>query len=90
MATSVRAVFGGRVAFADEYADYGRTVILDHGEGYYTVSANLGVIEVKVGEDVAAGARLGALGAGVAGRGELYFEVRRGNDTLSPTEWFGL
>lgn len=90
MATSVRAVFGGRVAFADEYADYGKTVILDHGEGYYTVSANLGVIEVQVGEQIAAGARLGALGAGAAGRGELYFEVRRGSDTLSPAEWFGI
>lgn len=90
MATSVRAVFAGRVAFADEYADYGKTVILDHGDGYYTVSANLGVIEVQVGDQMAAGARLGALGANAAGRGELYFEVRRGSETLPPAEWFGI
>lgn len=88
--TSVRAVFGGRVAFADEYADYGQTIILDHGDNYYTVSANLGGIEVRVGEDVTAGSRLGTLGAGAGGRGELYFEVRRGNDTLPPSEWFGI
>ncbi|HEY2408559.1 MAG TPA: peptidoglycan DD-metalloendopeptidase family protein, partial [Polyangiaceae bacterium] len=38
---TVRSVYAGRVAFADSYADYGRTVILDHGDGYYTVCANL-------------------------------------------------
>ena len=43
----VRAVQAGRVAFADTYAAYGRTVILDHGAGYYTVSANLGSIPLS-------------------------------------------
>ncbi|HEX3854789.1 MAG TPA: peptidoglycan DD-metalloendopeptidase family protein, partial [Polyangiaceae bacterium] len=42
----VRTVHAGRVAFADVYAAYGKTVILDHGGGYYTVSANLGAIDV--------------------------------------------
>ncbi len=37
----VRAVYAGRVAFADSYAAYGKTIILDHGNSYYTVSANL-------------------------------------------------
>ena len=88
--TSVRAVFGGRVAFADTYGDYGKTVILDHADGYYTVSAHLGSIEVGAGDEVAAGSRLGALGGGAAGRAVLYFEVRRANDTLPPSEWFGI
>lgn len=88
--TSVRAVFAGRVAFADAYGDYGKTVILDHGDGYYTVSANLGVVEVGVGDELAAGSRIGTLGAGTNGRAELYFEVRRANDTLPPSEWFGI
>lgn len=88
--TSVRAVFPGRVAFADEYGDYGKTVILDHGDGYYTVSALLGALEVTTGDEVASGARIGSLGAGTAGRAELYFEVRRGSETLTPSEWFGI
>lgn len=87
--TAVRAVFDGFVAFADEYPDYGKTIIVDHGGGYFTVSANLGTVEVRVGESVAAGSRLGILG-GAAGRGELYFEVRRGAETLAPGEWFGI
>jgi septal ring factor EnvC (AmiA/AmiB activator) len=85
----VRAVFPGRVAFADSYADYGTTVILDHGGGYYTVSANLGEIEVKVGDEVKGGARIATLGGGPTGS-MLYFEVRIGQETADPAEWFGI
>jgi len=86
----VRAVFSGRVAFSDEYANYGRVVILDHGDRYFTLSANLGTIEVKVGDDLAAGNRLGTVGGSGRERGVLYFEVRHGADTLDPAPWFGL
>jgi septal ring factor EnvC (AmiA/AmiB activator) len=87
--TVVRAVFPGRVAFADAYADYGSTVILDHGGGYYTVSANLGEIEVKVGDEVKGGARIATVGSTSAGS-TLYFEVRIGQETADPAEWFGI
>jgi murein DD-endopeptidase MepM/ murein hydrolase activator NlpD len=85
----VRAVHAGRVAFADSYAAYGRTVILDHGGGYYTVSANLGTIDVKVGDDLPFGSRLGTVGA-VDGTPRLYFEIRAGTATVPPTAWFGI
>jgi len=85
----VRAVQAGRVAFADSYAAYGRAVILDHGAGYYTVSANLGSIDVKVGDDLPAGMRLGTVGNS-DGTPRLYFEIRAGTNTLPPAEWFGI
>jgi len=85
----VRAVQAGRVAFADSYAAYGRTVILDHGGGYYTVSANLGSIDVKVGDDLSSGTRLGTVGNS-DGSSRLYFEIRAGTNTLPPTDWFGI
>ena len=85
----VRAVQAGRVAFADSYAAYGRTVILDHGAGYYTVSANLGSIDVKVGDDLPSGTRLGTVGRSDGGS-RLYFEIRAGKDTLPPADWFGI
>ena len=85
----VRAVFPGTVAFADEYADYGKSIIVDHGAGYFTVSANLASIDVTVGEDVGSGVRLGTI-AGAAGRAVLYFEIRHGTDTLDPADWFGI
>ncbi len=85
----VRAVFPGTVAFADEYADYGKTIIIDHGQGYFTVSANLASIDVKVGEDVGSGGRIATIGS-AQDEPLLYFEIRRGTDTLDPAEWFGI
>jgi murein hydrolase activator len=87
--TPVRAVFGGRVAFADQYSAYGRTVIIEHGDGYYTVSANLDEIAVRTGDDVSAGSRLGTVGD-TGGGAMLYFEIRAGSDGLDPAEWFGI
>ena len=85
----VRAAFAGHVAFADRYGPYGRIVILDHGAHYYTVSANLDEIDVKIGQDVGAGERIGTVGD--EGPGPLlYFEVRRGSQTVPPGPWLGL
>jgi septal ring factor EnvC (AmiA/AmiB activator) len=89
LGTPVRAVYPGRVAFADTYADYGKTVIIDHGGRNYTVSANLGTIDVQVGDDVEVTTRLGTVGD--TGRGALvYLEIRVGTETVDPTPWFGL
>jgi murein DD-endopeptidase MepM/ murein hydrolase activator NlpD len=85
----VRAVFAGRVAFADRYGPYGRIVILDHGNHYFTVSGNLDEIDVKTGQDVAAGDRVGTVGDDGAGP-MLYFEVRQGSQTVAPGPWLGL
>ncbi len=87
--TPVRAVYPGRVAFADSYAAYGKTIIVEHGDRHYTVSANLDEIAVKAGEDVTTGARIGSVGD--SGEGSmLYFEIRVGTETVDPAEWFGI
>jgi murein DD-endopeptidase MepM/ murein hydrolase activator NlpD len=87
--SAVRAVFAGRVAFADRYGPYGRIVILDHGDHYYTVSGDLDEIDVKIGQDVGAGERVGAVGDD--GQGPmLYFEVRHGSQTIAPGTWLGI
>jgi murein hydrolase activator len=85
----VRAVFAGRVAFADRYGPYGRIVILDHGDHYYTVSGDLDEIDVKIGQEIGAGERLGTVGDDGQGA-MLYFEVRHGSQTVQPAPWLGL
>jgi septal ring factor EnvC (AmiA/AmiB activator) len=87
--TEVRAVYPGRIAFADLYADYGKTVIVDHGDQHYTVSANLDEVSVRVGDDVGTGTRLGSVGDAGQG-GLLYFEIRVGSENVDPAPWFGL
>lgn len=89
LGASVRAVYAGRVAFADRYGPYGRLVIVDHGDHYYSVSGNLAGLDVKVGDEVSAGERIGSVGD--EGRGAmLYFEIRHGTETLQPTPWLGI
>ena len=85
----VRAVYSGRVAFADRYGPYGRIVIVDHGEHYFTVNANLASVDVKVGDDLGAGDRVGTVGDD--GQGPmLYFEIRHGAETIPPGPWLGM
>ena len=60
--TAVRAVFAGRVAFADRYDPFGQIVILDHGGHYYTLMGDLSSIDVRVGDDLSAGAKVGTVG----------------------------
>lgn len=87
--TAVRAAASGRVAFSDRYGSYGRLVILDHGDGYYTAYGGLGAVEVRVGDDLSANARIGAIG-GESSPPSLFFEVRKGTRTLPPRTWLGL
>lgn len=89
LGATVRAVFAGRVAFADRYGAYGRIVILDHGERYYTVSGNLASVDVRVGDEISAGERIGSVGD--EGKGPtLYFELRHGSQTIPPGPWLGV
>jgi septal ring factor EnvC (AmiA/AmiB activator) len=87
--TVVRTVFAGRVAFADRYGPYGRIVIVDHGDHYYSVSGDLDEVDVKIGQELAAGERLGTVGDDGQGA-MLYFEVRHGSQTVAPGPWLGL
>ena len=89
MGAVVRAVFGGKVAFADRYGAYGRIVIVDHGDHYYSVSGNLSQVDVRLGDEITAGERIGTVGDD--GQGPmLYFEIRHGAETLTPGPWLGL
>jgi len=87
--TAVRSCAAGRVAFSDLYGSYGRLVILDHGDNYYTVYGNLANVEVRVGDDLSKGARIGTVGSGRPDTA-LFFEVRRGTKALAPRSWLGL
>lgn len=86
--TPVRAVADGSVRFAGWFRGYGKIVILDHGEGYFTVSGHLADTAVALGERVSAGDPVGSVGeTGSLSGPRLYFEIRRGGEPLDPAEW---
>ncbi|MBW2235887.1 MAG: peptidoglycan DD-metalloendopeptidase family protein [Deltaproteobacteria bacterium] len=84
----VRAVAAGHVAFAGWFRGYGRLLILDHGDRYFTVYGHLDDIGVQVGQAVASRHVLGSAGdTGSLAGPRLYFEVRRGRESLNPRRW---
>jgi len=84
----VRAVAPGEVRFAGWFRGYGRIVILDHGDGYFTVSGHLDAVDVAVGDMLGEGDELGTVGeTGSLSGPQLYFEIRQGAEPLDPAEW---
>jgi septal ring factor EnvC (AmiA/AmiB activator) len=84
----VRAVGDGEVRFAGWFRGYGKLVIVDHGDQYFTVAGHLDQIGVQVGDPVHAGDVIGSAGeTGSLGGALLYFEIRRGSEPLDPLEW---
>jgi septal ring factor EnvC (AmiA/AmiB activator) len=86
--TPVRAVFSGKAVYAQWLAEYGNLVILDHGDGVFTLYAWLQAVSVRPGTYVPAGTSLGVAGTG-PGREEpgLYFEVRDRQKATDPVAW---
>ena len=89
MGTPVKAVARGRVEYtSDDYAGYGQIVILNHGDGYYTLYAHLSDILVLQGAAVESGQTIGRVGDTGSLKGTvLHFEVRKGGGALNPQDW---
>ncbi len=84
----IHAVYDGRVLYADWFKGYGKILIIDHGEGYYTLSGHASSLLKKVGEEVRAGEVIGLVGDTGSFKGScLYFEIRRRGKPLDPLEW---
>ncbi len=84
----VRAVYHGRVAFADWLAGMGLLVIVDHGEGYMTLYGYNETILKKAGDWVAPGDVIATVGdSGGQSEAGLYFELRSGARPVNPRTW---
>jgi septal ring factor EnvC (AmiA/AmiB activator) len=85
----VRAIYQGRVIFADWLPGLGLLTIIDHGDGYLSLYGHNERLFKAVGESVGAGEAIAAAGdTGGSTRPELYFEIRRGGRPVDPRPWF--
>ena len=80
----VRSVAAGKVAFAGELASYGKVLIIDHGDHYYSLCGNLGYLSKKAGEAVSPGDLIGDSSSDGA---PVYFEIRSRNIAVNPLQW---
>ncbi len=87
--TPVHAVEAGRVRLVETMGTYGLTVILEHGNGYYSIYSHLQGAAVKAGDDVKKGQILGAVGGENSDYGpHLHFEIRGENQmAMDPLDW---
>jgi septal ring factor EnvC (AmiA/AmiB activator) len=87
--TTVKAVSSGKVRLVGQFGTYGLTVVLEHGNGYYSVYSHLQSASVKLGGTVAQGQAIGTVGGENSDYGaHLHFEIRGENQVaLDPAEW---
>jgi septal ring factor EnvC (AmiA/AmiB activator) len=83
----VRTVHEGVVAFADQFTGYGNLVIVEHGEGAFSLYGHLGTLEVQKGAQVEALTVLGRSGRNPNGVPALYFELRVDGKPVDPLQW---
>lgn len=87
--TPIHAVESGRVRLVGQFGTYGLTVVLEHGNGYYSIYSHLNSAAVKLGAAVTRGETIGAVGGQNSDYGpHLHFEIRGENQiALDPTDW---
>lgn len=86
---AVRAVYRGRVIYADWLPGLGLLTIIDHGDGYLSLYGHNDRLYKAVGDVVSAGDVIGTSGdSGGSSRPQLYFEIRKGSHPVDPGPWF--
>ncbi len=86
--SEVEAVYQGRVEYSGILKGYGQVVVINHGERYFTISAYLSERKKFEGDTVLPGDVIGYVGeAGLTTGPALYFEIRKGEENLSPLKW---
>lgn len=87
--TPVKAVAKGRVDFAnDDYEGMGGMIVLNHGDGFFTLYGHLDAVLVSSGQEVLPGATIGRVGDAGSLKGPiLHFEVRKGSSPQNPETW---
>lgn len=85
---SITAMHNGRVSHAGVMDGYGNLVIIDHGGGVTTRYAHMSRIDVKSGQMVKAGQRIGTVGStGASSGAHLHLEVRVREEAVDPLPW---
>ena len=84
----VWAAHQGVVETATYMKDFGRVIVLNHGNGFSTLYGHLNKIRVKYGETVRQGQRIGDVGSsGLSTGPHLHFEMRINHVLRNPKKY---
>ncbi len=86
---AVKAAAAGKVIHSDYLGIYGNMIILDHGQGVFSLYSHLSQINVSLEDMVAKGDTIGNTGtSGMAGGDHLHFSVLINGIFVTPKEWW--
>jgi hypothetical protein len=85
----VNAANDGKVVWAGDLGIYGNCVVLDHGYALQSIYGHLRQIDVKDGEVVKKGQKMGIAGqTGLAGGVHVHFSMQIDGVQVNPREWW--
>jgi murein DD-endopeptidase MepM/ murein hydrolase activator NlpD len=83
--TEVFAINDGRVVLAENLSNYGKTIIIDHGLGIFSLYLHLDNFDVSVDQLVKNGQKIGLSGDTGASTGpHLHFSIRNSGSRVDP------
>jgi murein hydrolase activator len=84
----IQVVYDGTILYADWFRGYGKLIIVDHGQGFYSLYAHASDLLVEVGDVVRARQAIGRVGETGSLEGpQLYFELRYEGEPQDPLAW---
>ena len=81
---AVKSVAKGKVVFSGELGAYGKLLIVDHGDQFFSLVGHLGEVSKKEGDEVQEGESI----AKTSPSKPLYFEIRQRHVAINPVPWF--
>ncbi|WP_313696788.1 peptidoglycan DD-metalloendopeptidase family protein [Achromobacter sp.] len=88
--TPIKAPAAGVVVLVGDYFFNGKTVFLDHGQGFISMFCHMSAISVKVGDEVPRGGVVGKVGAtGRATGPHLHWNVSLNDARIDPAIFIG-
>jgi murein hydrolase activator len=86
---AVKAVHDGKVIYADWHPGMGLLIILDHGNGYWSLYGHNEELFKQTGNTVSGGDTISSAGdSGGRSDSALYFQIRRAGKPVDPRPWF--
>lgn len=89
MSAPIEAANNGIVVYAAPLGIYGNAVMIDHGQGIFSLYSHLSAINTAVGKSVKKQELIGHSGlSGLAGGDHLHFSMIVGGQFVNPQEWW--
>jgi murein DD-endopeptidase MepM/ murein hydrolase activator NlpD len=86
--TAIQATGDGTIVKADYDNGYGKCVVISHGYGYQTLYGHMSRIDVKEGDKVKKGQRIGLIGSTGQSTGpHCHYEVHLNGNVINPVQY---